>query len=463
MAAVTTDPAPHNPADERVPVRILVPLAVQHLLVMITGPISSVFLVSHALELDPGTSSKLLAAFFLVSAVGTAFQSTGPLGVGSRLPFVMLPGGAAVVLFIQISQETDARTASGAVLLTGAVCLLLLPFFLRIVRFFPPFVLGLMVIVIGINLLRITAQLALDEDGSASGASLALVAVTILATVLCFRLLTGGWRRVSVLLGMAAGTIAAAATGQMGAVEGGPLLVWPEPLPFGAPRFDLIASVPMLLFAVAAMAEATGQTVLNTEAVGKKLDHRRDIGGTIRGDAVTSLLSGMLGGPVMVTSGENVGIVRITGVRSRYVTLATAGLLAVIATFAPFARLINAVPAAVVCGTGLVVFGMITGLGIRMLREVDLGDDSTLVVATTALVAGLLPVVAPDIYQGLPTSARLVLGSGVTMTVLVGLLGSILFLRAAPRAAGREESRVTDEEDAEDAGEQEGASASEVR
>lgn len=130
---------------------------------------------------------------------------------------------------------------------------------------------------------------------------------------------------------------------------------------------------------------------------------------------------------------------RITRVRSRYVTLVTAALLAVIACVAPVARLIQAVPSAVICGTGLVVFGMITGLGVRMLREVDLGDDATLVVATTALVAGLLPVVAPDIYRGLPTSLRLVLGSGVTMTVLVGVLASFAFGRitAPSSSAGR--------------------------
>ena len=142
-----------NPADERVPVRILLPLAVQHLLVMTTGPISSVFLVSHALKLDADMSARLLAAFFLVSAIGTAFQSTGWLRVRARLPFVMLPGGAAVALFIQIAQQAGARTTTGAVLLTAVCCFALVPVFLRIIRLFPPLVLGVMVVVIGVNLL----------------------------------------------------------------------------------------------------------------------------------------------------------------------------------------------------------------------------------------------------------------------------------------------------------------------
>lgn len=423
-----------NPADERVPLRVLLPLAAQHLLVMITGPISSAFLVTRALKLHPDTSARLLAAFFLVSAIGTALQSTGPFRLGARLPFVMLPGGAAVVLFIQIAQQTGPRTATGAVLLTSVCCFALVPLFLRFVRLFPPLVLGVVVVVIGVNLLRITAQLVLGQKGTASPASLGLMVATILVTVLLFRFLRGGWRRMAVLLGMVAGTAIAAITGQMGAMPSGPVLAWPQPLPFGAPHFDIIATLPLLLFGIGAMAEATGQTVLNAEAVGKPIDLKRDVGGTIRGDAITTLISGLLGGPVMVTSGENVGIVRITAVRSRFVTLGTAVLLAVFAFLAPVARLINAIPAAVVAGAGLVIFAMITMLGVKMLQQVDFSRDAHLMVATVAIVAGLLPILAPNIYQELPTSLRLLLGSGVTMTTLLGVLGNLLFHRRQSRS-----------------------------
>lgn len=421
-----------NPADERVALGVLVPLAVQHLLVMITGPISSVFLVSNALQLDAQTSGRLLSAFFLVSAIGTIVQSTGPLGVGSRLPFVMLPGGAAVVLFIQVAQQTSPQTATGAVLLTSVCCLLLVPVFLRIVRFFPPLVIGVMVVVIGVNLLRITAGLVLDPAGGAEAGALALMGFTIAVTVLCFRFLPGGWARISVLLGLVIGALAASVFGQHGSTDrsqllAGPVLAGPALLPFGRPEFNLLATVPMLIFAIGAMAEATGQTVLNTEAVGKPLDFRRDVGGTLRGDVVTSLLAGLVGGPIMVTSGENIGIVRISAVRSRFVTLGTGVLLAAIAFLAPVARLVNTIPAAVIAGTGVVVFAMIAALGIRMLAQVDLGRDDNLLVATLALVAGLIPVVAPKIYGELPPGLRLVLGSGVTMATLVGVLGNLLF------------------------------------
>jgi len=249
--------------------------------------------------------------------------------------------------------------------------------------------------------------------------------------VLAFRLLPVGWRRFAVMIGIAVGTAAAALLGRLGPVGSGPVLSWPTPLPFGTPTVNLLASVPLLLYAVGAMAEATGQTVLNADAIGRPLDRRRDVPRTIRGDAVTSLLSGVFGGPLMVTSGENIGIVRLSGVRSRFVTLGTAVLLALLAFVTPVARLINAVPSAVVGGAGMVVFGMITVMGIHLLRAVDLARDSNLMTATLAVLAGVLPIVAPATYQALPPTVAMVLGSGVTTAAVVGVLSNLVFRTSA--------------------------------
>ncbi|MDT7624970.1 MAG: hypothetical protein QOF99_5871 [Pseudonocardiales bacterium] len=423
--------------DERVRLRTLVPLAVQHLLVMIAGPISSAFLLTGALHLAPEAGANLLAALFLLSGIGTAIQSLGPWRLGARMPFVMLPGGAAVALFIQIAQATGPATAVGAVLVTGLFLLVTAPLFASLMRFFPAVVLGSMIIVIGLNLIKITAGLLVDTAAGPSARSLALAGVTALAIVLAYRLLPDRWRRFAVLIGVAVGTGLAAPLGQLGHQRAsGPVLSWPTLFPFGAPVINVLASLPLLLYGIGAMAEATGQTVLNGEAIGVRLDRRRAVPRTIRGDAVTSLLSGLLGGPLMVTSGENIGIVRMSGVRSRYVTLGTAALLAVLAFVAPVARLISDIPAPVVGGAGIVVFAMITVLGIRLLRPVDLGGDATLMTATLAILAGALPVVAPATYQSLPPTLRLVLGSGVTMAALVGVLANLLFRSAVTSENG---------------------------
>jgi uric acid transporter len=181
------------------------------------------------------------------------------------------------------------------------------------------------------------------------------------------------------------------------------------------------------LFSIASMAEATGQTVLNAEVVGKKIDARRESSRTIRGDAVISLIGGFFGTSLMVTSGENVGIVRVTGVRSRFVTAVAGVILILMGLLAPIGRLIYGIPPAVVGGTALIVFAIITVLGIQMLRRVDFNDHANMVIVATALAVGLLPIMVPGVYDQFPADTRVLLGSGVAMGAFVAAGMNILF------------------------------------
>ena len=235
-----TAPPPH-PVDEILPLRRLIPLAIQHVFVMAASPISAVFLVSQTLHLSSALTVNLLSATFILSGLGTILQSWGPWKVGSRLPFVMLPGGAPIVLFLGIAKEYDIRTAVGAVILAGAFYFVALPVFARLLKYFPTVVIGTMIVIIGVNLIRVSGLLITGQPGSPgfahpSGVLLALA--TIGCTVLFFRVLRGGLAQLSVLLGLVAGTVIAFATGAAGPVDGvaaGPVLGVPALLPFGTP------------------------------------------------------------------------------------------------------------------------------------------------------------------------------------------------------------------------------------
>ncbi|MET9485874.1 solute carrier family 23 protein [Nocardia sp. NPDC006630] len=422
-----------HPVDEVPrPARALV-AAVQHLVVMIATPITSVLLISHSLHLDDGTARALLSATLLCSGIGTILQSGGRFGLGAGLPFVMLPGGAAVVLFIQIAQQSNPATASGAVILTAIAGVLLVPVARRLVTRLPAVVIASMVVVIGVNLVKVAGNLITAPDGHPAISAVLLAVITIAATVLAHRFLPTGWRRLSVLLGLLLGTAVAAAIGQFHLQSGSGLIQTPQLFPFGTPTFDLLAAVPLLVFGIGSMAEAAGQTTLNAEVVGTKIDTAATVGRTIRGDAVTSLLSGALGGATMVTSGENIGLIQLTGVRSRYVTALTGVLLAIAAFFAPIGRLVNSLPGPVIGGTAAIAFAMIVASGIGMFERVDMRNDGVLITATAALTAGLLPILTPGLYQSFPADLRLLLGSGVTMSALVGVLVHLLFARISAR------------------------------
>ena len=129
-------PAQILPVDEILPARKLILLGLQHVLVMAASPITSVFLVSKALNFSPALTVNLISATFLVCGLGTLLQSFGPLKFGARLPFIMVPGGAPVVIFLTTAQQTDIQTAVGAVMLTGLFYFLVLPVFRALPQIF---------------------------------------------------------------------------------------------------------------------------------------------------------------------------------------------------------------------------------------------------------------------------------------------------------------------------------------
>ncbi|MNJ22771.1 Uric acid transporter UacT [compost metagenome] len=423
---------PVSPVDERLPWRQLLIFGAQHVLVMAASPIASVFLMATALGFSSELTLQLLSATFLVCGLGTLLQSLGLRGCGARLPFIMLPGGAPIMLFILIAQQNGVATASGAVILTGVFYFLVLPVFRRLLRFFPSVVVGTMLLLVAVNLVKLSGQLIVGQPGSAHFAApqqLLLAFFTIAITVLCARLLRGTLGQLSILLGLVGGSLLAVAIGAFDSTGFSvyPLLSLPTFMPFGVPHFDVFASIPLMLFCLVSMVEATGQTVAISEAVDKPLDVNRDVVRTIRGDALTSILGGFMGTSLIITSGENIGVIRATHVRSRYVTAVSGVLLLLFALLAPLSRLIEGVPEAVVGGTSLIVFAIVGTMGIDMLRKVDLRNHGNMYVVSIALAVGLLPILVPGVYSQFPSGVAGLLGNGVAMGALTAAVMNFVF------------------------------------
>jgi uracil-xanthine permease len=420
------------PVDEILPLPQLFLFGLQHVLVMAASPITAAFLVSRALNFSPALTLNLISATFLICGLGTLLQSFGPAGFGARLPFIMVPGGAPIVIFLTIAQQTSLATAAGAVIITAIGYFLILPIFARCLRFFPRLVIGTILILVAVNLVKVYGGIITGQPGSPSFAdptSVLLALATIAFTVLFARFLTGLWRQLSVLLGLVLGACVAGALGMMSlaGVETGAIVSVPSLFPFGWPTFDFIAAVPLVVFSVISMAEATGQTIAIADVVGKEIDAERDVPKTIRGDALASLVGGCLGTSLIITSGENIGIVRATGIRSRYVTAAGGVILVGLALLAPLGRLVNAIPGPVVGGTAIIVFCVIAAMGVDILRKVDLGEHGNLFTLAAALAMGLLPILVPGLYSRFPQSVALILGNGLAAGTLTAVFFNIIF------------------------------------
>jgi xanthine/uracil permease len=206
-----------------------------------------------------------------------------------------------------------------------------------------------------------------------------------------------------------------------------PLVGVPEVLPFGMPTFDIIAALPLMIFCMISMVEATGQTVAISEVVGKEIDKERDVARTIRGDAIISFLGGFFGTSLIITSGENIGVVQATGIRSRWVTVAAGCMLIVISFLAPFTSAIQVIPDAVIGGTGLVLFAIVGVMGIEMLRRTDLRDSANMYVVAVALAVGLFPILVPGAYSNFPTGIAAFLGNGVAAGAITAAVLNAIF------------------------------------
>jgi uracil-xanthine permease len=435
------NPVDHvHPVDEVLAPQKLILLGLQHVLVMAASPITAVFLVGKALNLSSGLTINLISATFLMCGLGSLLQSLGLFKFGARLPFLMVPGGAPIVIFLTIARQTDIQTASGAVILTALFYFAFLPLFARCVIYFPKLVIGTMLLLVAVNLVKVYGGIITGTPGSpdfAAPVNVVLALCTVGLTLAFARLFTGIAGQLSVLFGLLVGTIVAAVTGNM-SFEGivpGPLVSMPQLFPFGLPRFDFIAAVPLIVFSIISMAEATGQTVAIADVVGKEIVPRNEVPKTIRGDALISLLGACFGTSLIITSGENIGIVRATGVRSRYVTATSGVILIIMALLAPLGRLVNAIPGAVVGGTAIIVFCIIAVMGIDMLRKVDLREHGNLFTLAAALAFGLLPILVPGVYSKFPVGVQMVLGNGLAAGTVAAVLLNILFHHVRPKFA----------------------------
>jgi len=421
-----------QPVDEILPPPQLFLFGLQHVLVMAASPITAAFLVSRALNFTPDLTLNLISATFLICGLGTLMQSFGPAGFGARLPFIMVPGGAPIVIFLTIAQQTNLATASGAVLLTAVAYFIILPVFARCLKFFPKLVIGAILLLVAVNLVKIYGGIITGQPNSpafANPTNILLALATIAFTLIFARVLSGMWRQLAVLLGLVAGSCVAAACGMMSLADvgSGALVSAPTLFPFGRPSFDLVAAIPLIVFSVISMAEATGQTIAIADVVGKDIDPEKEVPKTIRGDALASFVGGCLGTSLIITSGENIGIVRATGIRSRYVTAAGGVILIVLSLLAPLGRLVNAIPGPVVGGTAVIVFCVIAAMGIDILRKTDLGEHGNLFTLAAALAMGLLPILVPGLYSKFPQSAQLILGNGLAAGTLTAVLFNIVF------------------------------------
>ncbi|MCK6212168.1 purine permease [Georgenia sp. EYE_87] len=396
---------------------------------MYAGAIAVPLIVGGALGYSSTDIAFLISADLFVAGVATLIQSIGFWRFGVRLPLMQGVTFAAVGPMIAIGNQYDITAIFGATIACGLFMIALAPVFSSILRFFPPLVTGTVIMIIGLSLMGVAAGWITNNEPSAQPRDLAFAAGTLIFIILLEKFAPPSVARVSVLLGLVVGTIVALPFDMVdwsGVGEAGWFAVI-TPLHFGFPTFPIAAVISMLVVGLVIMTETTGDMLAVGEIVDRPVT-KRQLGDGLRADGLSTMLGGFFNTFPYTAFAQNVGLVSLTQVKSRWVTAMSGVILIALGLVPKVAAIVEGVPRAVLGGAGIALFGMVVAAGVRTLVKVHFTNTNVLVVAISVGIA-LLPTVQPEIYANFPSWFQLIFHSGISAGALAAILLNLLLNR----------------------------------
>jgi uric acid transporter len=427
------DAAQRWPEDENLGVGANLAFGFQHVLTMYGGIVAVPLIVGHAAGLSAGDIGLLITASLFAGGLATILQTIGIPFFGCRLPLVQGVSFAGVATMVAIVTTGGGIAAVlGAVMAASFLGLLITPVFSRITRFFPPVVTGTVITIIGLTLLPVAARWAMGGNSNApdfgSMANIGLAGVTLVIVLLLSKIGNATVSRLSILLSIVIGTLIAACAGMadFSRIADGASLAMPTLFHFGMPTFRTPAIVSMCIVIIVTLVETSADILAVGEIIKTKVDSRR-LGDGLRADMLSSLIAPIFGSFTQSAFAQNVGLVAVTGVKSRYV-VATGGLILVVLGLLPvMGRVVAAVPPSVLGGAGVVLFGTVAASGIRTLSRVDYRNNMNLIIVATSIGFGMIPIAAPQFYEHFPAWMATIFHSGISSAAIMAIALNLMF------------------------------------
>ncbi len=469
-----------DPVNEVLPTGKLFILGLQHVLVMYAGAIAVPLILGRALKLSPDQVTALISADLFVCGLVTLIQS---LGVGKlfgiRLPVMMGVTFASLGPMVAIANANPtlagAQSIFGAIIGAGVVAIFIAPVMSKLLRFFPPIVTGSIILVIGVSLMPVginwifgiptglTAPLTIDPDhvlwlkqmatlaaldnpipdmpstlfASASQLNpnyapilnVSISAFVLVIVLVISKFFKGFLGNISVLVGIIAGSAVAAFYGQMHftQIASAKWFDLVMPFQFGMPIFDPILIATMSIVMVVVMIESAGMFLALGEMTNKKLS-TQDLARGLRVDGLGTLIGGIFNVFPYTSFSQNIGLVGISGVKSRYVCVAGGVILMAMGLIPKLAAIAESTPTFVLGGAGLVMFGMVATTGIRILSSVDFktNRNNSLIIAV-ALGFGMIPTIAPKFMIWMPHAIHPLIDSGILLASIAAIFLNLFF------------------------------------
>lgn len=399
-------------------------LGLQHIFAAFGGIIVVPLVISSALGFDAKTSTALISASILAAGIATFIQARGVGPIGARVACIMGTDFTFVTPSIAVGSVAGLPGIIGATIL-GSFVEIIASFFIKpLMKLFPPLVTGTVICLIGLTLLPVSIDWAAGGVGAADYGSLKNITIALIVMIVTLLLNHYGKGMIStasILIGMVVGYIICIPLGMVNfsSVIEANWFSLPNILHYGV-DFNIkyvISFIPAYLVTVI---ETVGCLKAIGQVSGLK-DEENKIGAGVLADGVGSMLAGALGTFPNTTFSQNVGLIPLTKVASRYVVIMAGILLVILGLFPKFASLINIMPQPVLGGVGIVMFGTVAASGIQTLSKVKLTNRNLLIIATS-IGMGLGVTFRPDFVAQLSEGLKMIFASGISTGTIVALV-----------------------------------------
>ncbi|UIJ35655.1 2-oxo-4-hydroxy-4-carboxy-5-ureidoimidazoline decarboxylase [Allobranchiibius sp. GilTou73] len=439
---VTAAPAstrpPVHPVDEVLPAPQLAIYGIQHVLAFYAGAVIVPILLASAIKLSTPDLIHLINADLFTCGIASIIQSIGFWKVGVRLPLLQGVTFTAVAPMISIGVSHGGGVNGllyiyGSVLIAGLFTLAIAPFFGKLIRFFPPVVTGSVITIIGLSLLPVAAGDAVmnpltGKSEPGNGRWILYAIGTVLLIVAIQRIFRGFIATVAVLIGLIVGTAIAWSLGdaKFSDVGSSHIVGVTTPFHFGTPKFAVAAIISMIIVMLITAVETTGDVFATGEIVEKRVGGE-DVTRALRADGLATVIGGVLNSFPYTCFAENVGLVRLTRIKSRYVVAAAGGFMIILGLLPKAGAVVAGIPSPVLGGAGLAMFATVAVVGIQTLTKVDFNDHRNVIIVASSLGLATFVTAQPDVAKSLPDSLQVFLGSGITIGSIAAFVLYIVF------------------------------------
>ena len=433
MARTRNRRSSSDATNKKMPLNQSIPLGIQHVFAMFAGNITVPLIVAGVFGVTTGEKIFLIQMALFAAGVATIIQTVGYKNIGARLPIIQ--GTSFAFIPIMLPFKAFGLGAIFTAAFIGGIFQIWIGKMLKPIRhMFPPLVTGVVVLMIGFSLLKVGFKYA--------GGGVWLMNnkpeifanwhhLSIAGTVLIVALLTnlkgkGMVSAASILIGIIAGFIVAAMLGEVrwAKIAAASWFAIPMPLQYGI-DFVWGAVILMLFMSIVTTIETIGDISATTMGGANREATDKELSGGIMADGVGTAFASIFNAMPNTSYSQNAGLVAFTGVVSRHVGTVAGVILILMGLFPKLGGIIASMPESVIGGAAIIMFGLITSAGIKLISREQMNQRNLLILGLS-LSFGIGMSLLPDFVKNIPDfgiSLKLLLTTGL---IPAGILAFVL-------------------------------------